>query len=872
MIVYPPSLLTSADPSLKNTRIGWQTWTRSIDATAVTVGGDTEAGPKDAPLRSDTAEYWQMDALPNYWIADFGASVDIGYVGIAGHTLGAEACSVRARVSDDLEFEDYLRLRALDGNYASAPDSAANSVTTDLDLELELAIDNADLPAYFLDFVGDFAASVLKVTGGSPTVGTFTRAGNTATRINSSGLVETVLANVMRQAFDDTTRACKGFLAEEARINYCLRSQEIDNAAWNKRAAITITANSDVAPDGTTTADTITEAGGSSSTEGFYQEVTGAGNTTYTCSLYAKAGTGTACRLLVKNNATDTIIAQALFALTSSWQRISVSGLTAGGTTGVRFEISTNDVVGTIKVWGAQVEAGASASTYIPTTTASVTRAADVATVTDLPSIGFSATEGTLTAGFSYDITANGRVVQFEDATANEHIRIVCNTTTVSSQIIDGGVAVMNTAAITGVTTDAVERVALAYKANDSATAGNGSAVTVDSSVTLPTVTKLSLGHTQGASQLNGYLRTFDYYATRRVDATLQDFSRQTYRCLASKWNETSNQRSWALCLTEHCSLILFVSTDGTAAGIREYHSVPLTVTVGDRFRIRVKLQLAAGSPSLDSTCTFQTSIDDGGSYVTLGTPVVQSSVSAVFNSTAQVEIGSFNGGTSEFEGRLFQFWQRATLGGTITVHFDANDAASEAATSWVSDTSETWTVHATGVTPATISLHAFSTLHSPADGAPIIFLDTEVTKRYLRVDVDGDDDPARIAVINAGPVLAMQMPIRGGGFLPSLFARETVLSQSLSRGGAFLGQSIRRMGIKGNAPFALLTPDWVRDELDPFIREARSYPWFFAWRPETYPLEVGYVVATDDIHPTMQGVGNRMQVSIPYQGLGSDS
>ena len=63
-------------------------------------------------------------------------------------------------------------------------------------------------------------------------------------------------------------------------------SEQFDNATWTKVNA-TITANSIIAPDETTTADTLTI----SSTSGYpYKGITVVAGTSYTMSVYAKAG------------------------------------------------------------------------------------------------------------------------------------------------------------------------------------------------------------------------------------------------------------------------------------------------------------------------------------------------------------------------------------------------------------------------------------------------------------------------------------------------------------------------------------------------------------------------------------------------------
>lgn len=89
--------------SLENARIGWQNLARADTVTAsnVTVSSELEGAPRDAPLRPDTAEYWQASALPATWKVDLGRQCEIDYVGIAAHSLGSDRCSVLAETSPD---------------------------------------------------------------------------------------------------------------------------------------------------------------------------------------------------------------------------------------------------------------------------------------------------------------------------------------------------------------------------------------------------------------------------------------------------------------------------------------------------------------------------------------------------------------------------------------------------------------------------------------------------------------------------------------------------------------------------------------------------------------------------------------------------
>lgn len=145
MIIFPYSFVLSAAAAgypLTYPRIGYQTYGFDLLPSAITVSGETTDGPKDAPLRPDTAEFWEPAALPATWIADLGSQLPVDYVGIAGHTLGSSGASVEIRLSPDGDFDRYILLPGTNNNYITTPDSAAVSVTGDIDIRVKVALDD----------------------------------------------------------------------------------------------------------------------------------------------------------------------------------------------------------------------------------------------------------------------------------------------------------------------------------------------------------------------------------------------------------------------------------------------------------------------------------------------------------------------------------------------------------------------------------------------------------------------------------------------------------------------------------------------------------------------------------------------------------
>lgn len=162
-----------------------------------------------------------------------------------------------------------------------------------------------------------------------------------------------------------------------------------------------------------------------------------------------------------------------------------------------------------------------------------------------------------------------------------------------------------------------------------------------------------------------------------------------------------------------------------------------------------------------------------------------------------------------------------------------------------------------------------FASEAGPADDAPIMFLDDSRSIRKLRITLSGlGSTMPRVSVVYAGEVLKMERPIYGG-ITPGALSRNTMLNAALSRGGQVLGQDYRKLGVETSYSFRHLTAAWIRSTFKPFILSAEKYPFFVAWRPEDFPLEVDFGVAPDNIRPSNMGIRSFMSVQIPVVGWG---
>jgi len=336
-----------------------------------------------------------------------------------------------------------------------------------------------------------------------------------------------------------------GLLVEESRTNLLLQSNGFDTT-WTESSS-SITAASGTAPDGTNTAwelkDTVD---GGPTPHAIVQSYTGwTSGTTYTFSCWMKAGTLTeggfiftsavfGAVLNARFNLTTGALISASTGVTASsvlypngWVRV-IATATATATDTGNFSIrimdgSTSyqgDGTGTILIWGAQLEAGSFPTSYIPTTSSTVTRAADVASISGSNfSSWYRQDEGTV---FADAASTRGALIGFSDGTSTERYRIVAASTALAGFGTSGGSTQFNfnTGLDSWISPDSGKG-ALGLKLNNFFVVANGNYTATDPSGTPPNVDRLFIGNAHINSPLNGHLRRLTYWPQRLPDSAL---------------------------------------------------------------------------------------------------------------------------------------------------------------------------------------------------------------------------------------------------------------------------------------------------------------------------------------------------------------
>lgn len=365
-------------------------------------------------------------------------------------------------------------------------------------------------------------------------------------RINAAGLYEWVAASQPRFDYDPLTLVPLGLLIEEQRTNLALNS-EVMGAGLN----IVVGTDAIVAPNGLTTADLVRE----DTTNGEHMEFSVSASltagTTYTWSVFVKAGPGTDNRACIRTSGTgnnfslsfrfdtETITPATgsptgyFEKLPNGWYRIGMT-FTAGGTNtaSLRLQLQRGGVLSYlgdgssgIYYWGRQFEVGSWWTSYIPTAGAQVTRAADAVSVNSL-SPWYRQGEGTFVVKGDLRSRAGNTKVSLDIGAGGAFGTTAYIAHTAGSLDLlspDTAPLTLNSG---GSNTTTTFRCAAALRANDSTMAVKGVVGGLDTTCALPsapTALFLGKGGWAGASSyLNGHLRSVAYYPRRLPNTDLQ--------------------------------------------------------------------------------------------------------------------------------------------------------------------------------------------------------------------------------------------------------------------------------------------------------------------------------------------------------------
>lgn len=364
----------------------------------------------------------------------------------------------------------------------------------------------------------------------------------------STGYAQTAAGFLTPFAANALRISDQGLLVEEARTNLWLQSQTFSSASWAKTASSTASSGI-VAPDGTTTVFSFIEDA-TNSDHAITQNVTVVNATVYSVTIYAKKntrsrlsfyeGSVTAARATFDLNA-GTVLSTAgggtpsasITSLGSGWYRC-IMQFTAGSSAGVNLNIYIQgdaqtgigayqgDGTSNLYIWGAQFEAGAFVTSYIPTTTGSVTRASDNITASGALQTLLNALERTVLAslGIIPSIAATPNVINLNNA-ATTNIALLAASATTAAVRANNTATAATLGSAADFTTTAV-KIGSSWGATGDSVVGNNGTAATSANVMVPTANIQIGAGSSSASAMNAYLKRITVWNSRLADAALK--------------------------------------------------------------------------------------------------------------------------------------------------------------------------------------------------------------------------------------------------------------------------------------------------------------------------------------------------------------
>jgi hypothetical protein len=377
---------------------------------------------------------------------------------------------------------------------------------------------------------------------------TFTRT-TSGTRTNSDGLIEVVPANSPRFDFDPVTGESLGLLVEEQRTNLLLRSEEFNISPWGgitTGSSASISVDSTTSPNGTITADTFvpnlgTTITGNGNFHNLRQFISVANGTTYTLSVYVKSAGYNILRFGISsqnnlvNNYSDTTVNLQTVSVTQTlgsgtitpvgngWYRITSTGITSSENAYAVFVIAdggTADGTSGIYIWGAQLEQGSFPTSYIPTTTSTVTRTADNASITGSNFSDFyNPSEGTIYTVFRKSLGTQTNQYPFaisDNTVDNRFTLFTSGSSTLNFRLSSSGSS-FNPSTLSFTAGEPIKAsIASAVGTNQSIASSTGVLSTPGSPTSMPLVDRMYVGGAHsGLEKLNGTISQLIYYPSR---------------------------------------------------------------------------------------------------------------------------------------------------------------------------------------------------------------------------------------------------------------------------------------------------------------------------------------------------------------------
>ena len=364
---------------------------------------------------------------------------------------------------------------------------------------------------------------------------TFSRA-STGTYLDSDGVLKSATTNTPRVEYDYQGNRL-GLLVEEARTNVVLYSSDVAQSAWIKRGSAS---SQKIATDifgnaNSASRVSIGQSGINDFYESAYNTVRFSVSVAVSPSFYIKTITTTGT-LSVQNAINGSTVGRWLIDLsllsTTTYEHITETHpavtvdvpfvSTTSGHGGLLFCSNTIDII-SFDIDGIQLEQGSFPTSYIPTSGATATRSADVASI-GVGAFGYNKGAGTVLMTLDSAQTANfpGAVAFNGNSGADRWYLYSSSGTWAARQFIDNvGTGTINLSAVEA---SAETKLALALKGSSASAVKDGGSVVNNATFPIPPlIDEMEIGDGPGGvTQLNGHISSIAYYPRRLTDAQIK--------------------------------------------------------------------------------------------------------------------------------------------------------------------------------------------------------------------------------------------------------------------------------------------------------------------------------------------------------------
>ena len=320
----------------------------------------------------------------------------------------------------------------------------------------------------------------------------------------------------------------KGLLIEEQRTNLVTHSDF--SGGWGGKTQVSLSLNSVTSPTGQQDAMVVTSSGADPHVFDFNSVSSG---NDYTFSVWLKGVGNTIGRsprvwMLSTGGTVSSVVADTT-PLTSEWRRYTSTGTcTASGIILSRIDFDDTGLSASgdqVYAFGAQLEEGSFATSYIPTSGSQQTRSADVASI-PVSAFGYNQDAGTVVVevGNHAGATAGSQyVVSLDNSSSAERMQVNRFNGNYILDVVDNSVSQVSASIGAGVDGS---KVSFAYALNNFVATENGDTPVTDTTATVPTPSKLSIGIAYNSTaQLNGHIKSIQYYPRRLTNTQLQELT-----------------------------------------------------------------------------------------------------------------------------------------------------------------------------------------------------------------------------------------------------------------------------------------------------------------------------------------------------------